>query len=208
MNSDYVEKKYPLYDIQRKLINSHKYAVNDFNAKNIENTLKIVEKHKEDLNTQETPKMLRSNNNRITKHGPKMNQISNSASSTRKPILKETFSKENVKEVSMIIPSNTAPHAANKKVRSSPLRARGLEGYDLVDDFKTGPPVGWKRPASTTSIMVRKMLENKHEAEDKKPEELKRNKYDKDIYFEAIYREDCGGQIFMKYLQARHKKVR
>ena len=57
--------------------------------------------------------------------------------------------------------------------------------------------------------MVRQMLENRKEANYfEELIDVKRSRCDKDIYFEAIYREDLGGQIFMKYLIAKHKMVK
>ena len=117
--------------------------------------------------------------------------------------------KENVKEVTLKEPPVTAPEGANRKKRNSVIRTAGLEGYDLVDDFKTGPPVGWKRPSSTTSVMIRKMLDNRQNnlMSEQKKNDNNRRYLNKDIYFEAIYREDLGGQIFMKYLSAKRKTV-
>ncbi len=207
MNNDYVEKKYPLYDIQRKLITAHKNVPNDFNAKNIERTLQIAEKQKEQgkKSREEKPQMFRLNQIKDAKHVPKVRNAG-SAGSVRKISLKENHVIDNLKDVSLAATNVTA---AVKKSKGSALRCRGLEGYDLVDDFKTGPPVGWKRPASTTSIMVRQMLEQRNQSyfEDRSSHvEVERNKFDKDIFFEAIYREDLGGQIFMKYLIAKHKR--
>ena len=36
----------------------------------------------------------------------------------------------------------------------------------------------------------------------------KRSKNDRDLYLEAIYREDSSGKIFMKYLMSKNKIVR
>lgn len=35
----------------------------------------------------------------------------------------------------------------------------------------------------------------------------KRSKNDRDLYLEAIYREDSSGKIFMKYLMSKNKIV-
>ncbi len=205
MNNEYVEKKYPSYDIQKKLITAHKNVPNDYNVKNIERTLKIATQIQEQDKKRllEKPKMQRLNENKDAKNFIKTRNVG-SAGLARQITVKENHVKENLKEASMAPTNVTAPV---KKSKGSALKTRGLEGYDLVDDFKTAPPIGWKRPASTTSVMVRHLLEQRNQSYfENKNVETKREKFDRDIFFEAIYREDLGGQIFMKYLIAKHKR--
>lgn len=83
----------------------------------------------------------------------------------------------------------------------------GLEGYEL-DEYKTSPPVGWKRPPSKATIVAKMIYDNdKPSTTSASKNPKKRNKYDKEIYFEAIYSEDLAGKIFMKYLINKSKIV-
>ncbi len=109
MNNDYVEKKYPLYDIQRKLITAHKKVPNDFNAKNIERTLQIAEKQKEQgkKSREEKPQMFRLNQIKDAKHVPKVRNAG-SAGSVRKISLKENHVIDNLKDVSLAATNITA----------------------------------------------------------------------------------------------------
>ena len=210
--NEYVEKKYPSYNTQKKLLSGHNRVIKDLTAKNIENTLKTAEKL--NANTFSSPSVPHFNSksksiriNELDQAKPLKVRLSNSAKSPKKPILKESMNKEATNKESTVnlVTSNSNATGVFKsnKVSKSIL---GLEGYEL-DDYKTSPPVGWKRPASTTSIMIKQMFDNKQNALTKSAESPKRSKLDKDIYFEAIYREDVGGQIFMKYLISRHKSV-
>lgn len=206
MDEEYVEKKYPFYDSQKQLKSNHNTEVNDFDAKNIDITLKnVVINQKKQLKSllagPEPSKMHRTANKDL----PKVRNIGSASSSTsRKPLVKEVSQKGNLPpKVHINAPEKPATAKKPKYIPQS----SGLEGYDLVDDFKTGPPVGWKRPASTTSIMIRKMLDNKQTLNEKKSTEQKRSKFDKDIFLEAIYHEDYGGQIFMKFLSSKRKIV-
>ena len=53
-------------------------------------------------------------------------------------------------------------------------------------DYKLKKKVGWKRPASTATVMIKKMIDNK---QSKKPDdEVKRKSLDKEIYLEAVYK--------------------
>ena len=95
-----------------------------------------------------------------------------------------------------------------------------LEGYDF-DHFKTSPPVGWKRPPSRATLLAKAILENKENTLSSRDtvdtrqssakllnkQQAKRSRLDKEIYLEAIYREDIAGQIFMKYLNNKNKLV-
>lgn len=214
MSDDYVKSKYPSYEKQREMLNNHKSSPSDFIAKNIENTLKNVENSRNHAESNHFINPMTESNQRIQMNrnldsNKKLNaRNSGSAGSAgRKPLAKEgtiLSMKEKKKEAAAA--AEVAP-VSTKKKKDGPLKIPGLEMYDLVEDYRTGPPVGWKRPASTTSIMVRKMLENRQnglmEAKRTMP---KIGKFDKDIYFEAIYRDDYGGQIFMKYLKSKEKK--
>ena len=207
MNDEYVEKKYPFYDSQKQLKSNHNTDVNDFDAKNIDITLKnVLINQKKQLNSflsgSEPSKMHRT----VHKDLPKVRNIGSASTNTpRKPLAKEVAPKGNLPPKVQI---NAPEKPATAKKPKYITKSTGLEGYDLVDDFKTGPPVGWKRPASTTSIMIRKMLDNKQSLNEKKNSEQKRNIFDKDIFLEAIYHEDYGGQIFMKFLASKRKIVR
>jgi len=88
-----------------------------------------------------------------------------------------------------------------------------LAGYDLDDVFKTSPPVGWKRPASRATIFAKMLVNEKRDdvsrniASSKVIKQQKKVRMDKEIYLEAVYREDIAGQIFMKYLISKKKLV-
>lgn len=222
MSDEYVKSKYPSYDIQRKMLTNHKSSPNDFNAKNIETTLKGVEtlRNKAETNNFINPmtdsnqqlKISRDSNKKANSLN-RMGAGSAASASRRQPLAKEGTNlsmKERKREAAAAAAVAAAAEAATttKKEKKGPLKIPGLEMYELVEDFRTGPPVGWKRPASTTSLMVRKMLENRQNnlIDAHKRAASKINKLDKDFYFEAIYRDDYGGQIFMKYLKSKQKK--
>lgn len=87
--------------------------------------------------------------------------------------------------------------------------------------------MGWKRPASTATVMIKNMIDNKENKKSSIDDGIKRKKMDKEIYLEAIYKyfiveiifkflkltsintqsDDVAGQIFKKYLISRNKSV-
>ncbi|RNA26889.1 regulator of G- signaling 22 [Brachionus plicatilis] len=183
MNSfkDYVQKKYPSYYTQ-KVLGKQNQVLSDLDAENIDKSLRIK---------------------------------FNLKSSLVKPNESQRFKKKNLSKVK-ILENNSfvLSKSSNQKfdqgseAASFNMRPRSnayldeLIGYDL-DDFKTSPPVGWKRPISRATQIAKKMCENQKNAEAKSGKH--RNKTDKEIYLEAIYRQDISGQIFMKYLLNKNK---
>ncbi len=94
---------------------------------------------------------------------------------------------------------------ALETVKKKPRRIY-LEGYEY-GPYKTTPPVGWKRPVSRATLIAQNMIENQAQTEDILSKEERKAKHSKEIYLEAIYREDLAGQIFMKYLMSVNKLV-
>lgn len=96
-----------------------------------------------------------------------------------------------------------------------------LKGYDLRRDYKTSPPVGWKRPPSQATQLARSIFEKSSLRQDEaaigsassqadasgSSARKSTTKTDRDLYLEAIYREDSSGKIFMKYLMSKNKIV-
>jgi hypothetical protein len=88
-----------------------------------------------------------------------------------------------------------------------------------IEEFKTSPPVGWKRPASRATLFVKALIDDDQIEEENSKEKdsnkviskllnrQEKKRIDKEFYFEAIYREDFSGRIFMKYLLSKNKMV-
>lgn len=186
MNSfrDYVQKKYPSY-YNQKVLSKKNQVISDFDAENIDKSLRIK------FN-------LKSN---LTKHIE--SQRSKKKTPAKVKILESNsfvMSKSSIQKVDQY--SEAASY--NMRPRSNAYLEE-LVGYDL-DDYKTSPPVGWKRPISRATQIAKTLCENQKIREEKtsKP----RNKSDKEIYLEAIYKQDISGQIFMKYLCKKNKTVK
>ncbi len=207
--NSYIELTYPSYNTQKRLLNSHNYTMNDLNAKNIERTIQKAEKLNKpaaNFNSPSVPQLSGIiSNSKIKSNSKKKDvRLALSATKTRQTMgmTKQINTNNSNNVVSNKDGSNsgmfysTAQLEPPKAGKQNKIIA-GLEAYDL-DEYKTSPPIGWKRPASTTSIMIKKMMDAKKQhgaTNDSTPKQ--RNKFDKDIYLEAIYREDVGGQIFM-----------
>lgn len=186
MNSfkDYVQKKYPSYYTQ-KVLSKKNQAISDFDAENIDKSLRIKFNLKSNLTKQ-------IESQRSKKKNPTKVKILESNSFV--------MSKSSIQKLDQF--SEAASY--NMRPRSNAYLEE-LIGYDL-DDFKTSPPVGWKRPISRATQIAKKMCENQKISEEKTFK--LRNMSDKTIYLEAIYRQDISGQIFMKYLLKKNKTVK
>ena len=186
MNSfkDYISEKYPSYAQQKNLLEGRKLITNNLDAENVEKSLKNAE------NLQIAFELKQANEIIIKKkHESKkkfLPKLKIRLTSRRRQLPKDTMSMK-----SMIETSKTK-------------RETGLEGYEN-EDGKAYSPVNWKRPVSNTAILIKQMMDYREDT--KLNEELNQGKRDKEIFFEAIYREDIAGQIFMKFIKNKNKKV-
>jgi len=185
--NNYMSQKYETYSNQKKVMDSQKVPTNDFEAQNIEKSVKNAKNFK----NKETDKNSDSSqSNKQDQNEKKANKKLNKkiVSEETKPV------KKSIKE--------SAKLTENVSAKKTPT---GLEGYDL-DEFLTSPPVimiffsyfnfylnfinvkvGWKRPASTATVMIKSMINNKQNKKSSTDEETKRKRLDKEIYLEAIY---------------------
>lgn len=215
---DYMKKKYPTYHEQINLLKTtpqtakssqkHEKQTSNLNAQNIEKSLTFQKieplARKGILNRSKSSK-------------------ANETNASSKKLLKNRKNLENNNQQLRSVKIVENDSITKKKSLSSKNRIPvGLEGYDLKDDYKTSPPVGWKRPPSQATLVAKMIYENgssrikkadsgeNQEAAENKEVGLgaaKKSKNDRDIYFEAIYREDLAGKIFMKYLINKNKIV-
>ncbi|CAF0779308.1 unnamed protein product [Brachionus calyciflorus] len=194
MNSfqDYIRTKYPSYYTQKNLTNNKSHNLTDLDAENIEKSLRFK------LNTNSNLDKRKDNQDGFKtkkKNLPKVKILENASL---------VFSKSSHQKFDAL---STVTSNGNLISRSNAL-INELIGYDL-DDYKTSPPVGWKRPISRATLLAKSMYENqtknKQDTNNYNKQLKQRSKLDKDIYFEAIYRQDIAGQIFMKYLINKNK---
>lgn len=195
MNSfkDYVKKKYPSYYEQKNLL-SVKQNLNDFDVENIEKSLN----HRHNVKNKSAKLDKLKDEENLLKINKKHTQ------SRVKIFESSSFSMSKNANLKQDLVSTTLG-SFNSKSKANNL-SNELSGYDL-DEFKTSPPVGWKRPPSRATLMAKAMLENKKSSNGKSTTKTRSNT-DKEIYLEAIYREDFAGQIFMKFLTTKNKTVR
>lgn len=185
MNSfkDYVQKKYPSYYTQ-KALGPKNQNLSDLDAENIDKSLRIKFNLKSNLVKQNESQKLKK------KNSSKVKILENNS------FVLSKSSNQKFDQASVAASFNIRPR--------SNAYLDELIGYDL-DDFKTSPPVGWKRPISRATQIAKTMCENQKNSETKNSKQ--RNNTDKEIYLEAIYRQDISGQIFMKYLSNKNKTV-
>lgn len=176
--------------MQKNLIEK-KPTFHDFDAENIEKSINYSGVYKENLikkkKKQEQDEQMLKNKKKLL---------------ARVKILESNsfISRASVKDQDQAVISSL-----NARPKSNTISDE-LAAYNL-DDLKTSPPVGWKRPTSRATLVAKAMLQAKKQPNEKhnhshhKP----RAKTDKEIYLEAIYREDIAGQIFMKYLLNKNK---
>ena len=207
--SDYVKEKYPTYYRQKTLVEKRtkQSAANDLGAGNIEKSLSYESNFRKNLNMQTIEEKLIGNRRRLTSRVKiyESDSLLMSKAKHHKDLERSfyvTFNNNENEKYSM--------HNSKKETYKNPE----LAGYDL-DEFKTSPPVGWKRPASRATILAKMLVNGRKEdtispnlASSKTIKQQKKNRMDKEIYLEAIYREDIAGQIFMKYLINKKKLVK
>ena len=186
MNSfkSYMSEKYPTYSDQRKLIGERRVNTNNLDAENIEKSLRHAE------NVKEMMDLKRSNEASKAKQAEEKRKPLPRLKTERIKRTRPTPLKEPLMSKSMVVSSRTA------------RRDPELEGYEM-DEGRTRSPITWRRPISNTTLMVKKMMDEAEKTEKSRNE----GRLDKEIFFEAIYREDLAGQIFMKYLITRNKSV-
>ena len=180
---EYVKHRYPLY--YKLCVSNHldfKRNFNDLNAENIEKSLSYRLHCCADRSA--VAAEVRSTDKLLKKR----KQV--------KIIADKTLSYKEEKEQSKA-------EAKSKERRNVYLK--DLTDYAL-NDYQTSPPVGWKRPPSRATRLFQ-MLIDKNEEKDPHRQPVEKRDV-KEIYLEAIYREDVAGQIFMKYLSNRNKTVR
>jgi hypothetical protein len=203
--NDYVQQRYPLYYklcVEKNV--DVKKNFNDLNAENIERSL--------------TYRMIQG------KSAIRYALISDSTEKLLKKRKKVkiaesmlTYKEEKILQEAEAAKARAAAAANNGPDRLSYMKE--LTGYVMSGEYQTSPPVGWKRPPSRATRMFQMLIDNgskqgrenaksvagqSGEAASKTPEKTVN---DKEIYLEAIYNEEIGGQIFMKYLINRNKIV-
>lgn len=192
MNSfqDYVNKKYPSYYVQKNIINGGKKSKIDLDVENIEKSI-FYRYNKNDS----------KNNTDVFKNASEGNFSKISSKSEPKKSNKQKVNTEltslNVTKKFVTVDTFDLPPA-------EPTKKSGivLDNFQISSNIKTSLPIGWKRPISKATQMVQIMLDNRDFGAS--GDKNKSNR-EKEIYLEAIYREDIGGQIFMKYLSNKNK---
>ena len=175
-------------------------STNDIGAGNIEKSLTYESNYKQRLNKMSIEEKLIGNRRCLTSRV----KIYESAS-----LLLSKRKTQKDLDRSAFIHLNTNKHYGDKK---ETYKNPELAGYDL-DEFKTSPPVGWKRPASRATLLAKMLVNGQQDqlrnvASSRLIKQQRKTRMDKEIYLEAIYREDIAGQIFMKYLINKKKLVR
>ena len=175
-----MKRKYPTLHEQSNLVREQTRQHVGFDAENIEKSLsfKLSDKAKDKTKKEEESKI---KGNKLLKRRQNVDQ---------KAEVKETSAR-----------NKSSPAGKRQQQNQTPP---GLEGYDLKEDYKTSPPVGWKRPPSQATMLARSIYEK---TAGKSDEAAKRSKTDREVFLEAIYREDSTGKIFMKYLSSKNKLV-
>ena len=202
MNSfqDYIKEKYPIYYRQNTLVDKRAKQTSaiDLGAGNIEKSLTYESNFKKNLNMLTIEEKLIRNRKSLSSR-VKIYESSSVLLSKRKT----------QKEGSSFVKfsQNKMYDNDKKEINKNPE----LAGFDL-DEFKTSPPVGWKRPASRATLIAKMLVNGKQDqirntASSRYVKQQRKTRMDKEIYLEAIYREDIAGQIFMKYLINKKKLV-
>jgi hypothetical protein len=212
---DYVKQKYPSYYVQKNMIHAKQRSHIDLDIENIEKSIhlkynKNERKTNNEGSIEENERLLLS---KLDKSDVKAIEA---AKKVPRPKLQSEYTSLNITKkyvtrvdsIDVIQPPQ--PLAKNDNPYShlpanDPYRKLGIlfDCYQTTNNFKTSLPVGWKRPISKVTKIVKAMMDERDdEASDAEKNKLK---MDKEIYLDAIYREDIGGQIFMKYLSNKNK---
>jgi hypothetical protein len=226
--TEYTKERYPLYHQLKSLKRptTAKMSFQDLSAENIDKSLgnyNIKPFDNADLN---------NNNNNLASQ----NQINNLGDDKLlkkrknlkvKIVLNDLVSYKQEKATAASLSLKRELDQRSQERRDAYLSELG--NYSLSGDYKTSPPIGWKRPPSTATKFFNMLMENQKEPLEQsltrsssashfnsdstaslaahKNEAEKKDKFHREIYLEAIYREDIAGQIFMKYLVQKNKIV-
>jgi hypothetical protein len=218
---DYVKQKYPTYYAHKNMIHTKQRSHIDLDIENIEKSIHLKYKdekknNNDEINTFKKQSIEDSDSFIMSKLSKSDAQAIQAAKKTSRSKLQSEYTSLNVTKKFVTkadsIDLMQPPQLVNKNDNPyshlpahDPYRKLGIlfDSYQTTNNFKTSLPVGWKRPISKVTKIVQAMM---NEREDKTSDaEKNKLKMDKEIYLEAIYREDIGGQIFMKYLSNKNK---
>ena len=213
---DYVKQKYPTYYVHKNMIQTKQRTHIDLDIENIEKSIFYKYNNNEKKSNHDINGLEDSESLIMSKLNKSEAQAVQAAKKSSRAKLQSEYTSLNVtkkfvtkvESIEVMQPpqpviKNDNPYA--HLPANDPYRKLGIlfDCYQTTNNFKTSLPVGWKRPISKVTKMVQAMMDDRDDqASDAEKNKLK---MDKEIYLEAIYREDIGGQIFMKYLSNKNK---